>query len=222
MNYKLLRALCIVLSICLIGFAYLNNDAVKRDRARAESSFIAYCKKECENKDYPECSDKSDVFRNYCIMQNTASCSASCRASARDWRSAEYKLAGSSIIDNIVGGLFITTANILDGILGGFGCMIDGVCQGSVSVWTRKGVDITIFNDMVLKMGLYYVGFSWQYNDILSKLDREYNEKADYGIADYFRIFANIFVVIVFVCLAIRFLSFNFKDSIFLILFSEA
>ena len=130
-----------------------------------------------------------------------------------DWRSAEYKLAGSSIINSVVGGLFITTANILDGILGGFGCMIDGDCQGSV--WTRKGVDITIFNDMVLKMGLYYVGFSWQYNDILSKLDREDNEKADYGIADYFRIFANIFVVIVFACLAIRIFSLNFRDSIF-------
>lgn len=193
----------------------VNNGRVKEHRKYAESNFRYHCEKKCENKDYPECSNESGVFRNYCIMQNTASCSASCIASARDWRSAEYKFAGSSIINNIVGGLFITTANILDGILGGIGLMIKGGASNSV--------DITIFNDVVLKMGLYYDGWFSGYNDILNKKEPKNGwDKSYYRIEDCFRILANIFVVIVFLCLAIRILSLNFKNGVFSILFSEA
>ena len=71
-----------------------------------------------------------------------------------DWRDAyghRYVVSGlDGIIENIVGGLAITTANILDGVIGGAGYAIKAIKD------SNSGVDIRIFSDIVMEMDLYY------------------------------------------------------------------
>ncbi len=138
------------------------------------------------------------------------SCSDSYLSAARSWRDLNRKYS-STIIRQIVSGLYVTTANILDDMIGG---IIDTITlhENQFNKYGVTHADIRIFNDLLIKMDLHYIWGFGAY-DLFDKDGNGWRIKLLDD--DLFRILANIFVCIVFICLAIRIFSFNFRDGIF-------
>ena len=205
-NKKWRVAMPIITLFILLCLAFLNNNKVAKDREKAEREFRTSCIQECRERG------------------NSIGYCDSCYLAAMDWRDAyghSYVVSGlDGIIENIVGGLAITTANILDGVIGGAGYAIKAIKDST------SGVDIRIFSDIVMKMDLYYnwsiLGCVYDFldkrkatgKDVISRHGFSY---CPYGIFSdsWIRFLVNIFVCLIFICLMIRIFSFNFKDSIF-------
>lgn len=74
--------------------------------------------------------------------------------------------------------------------------------------------DFRFFNDLTIKINLNYVW--WGHYDFFDKDTLLARIESSYRWDDIlFRVLPNIFVVVVFISLAIRIVMFNFKDGIF-------
>lgn len=185
-----LTFICIVIAFA----ANINNNLVIKQRIQNEKNFIADCSKQCE-KQYQNYSN--NAFNAYITNEQIKLCIRGCSMSAKDLRDTQHKFAGSSIFKHIVGGIAITTANTLDGIVG-------GILYTIKALWNKdnlgKGVDVTTCDDLVFKMGLYY---EWHYlgcrYDFLAKNEETRDERCQhYFFRDIVRWISGRFAFLLF------------------------
>ena len=139
--------------------------------------------------------DKSSIELEF--ASKFANCQYVSDLAARSWRDVGRSYS-FNFYQKIVSGLYVTTANILDAMIGG---IIDAV-NIYINPYNRVRTDFRFFNDLTIKINLNYVW--WGHYDFFDKDALLAKIESSYRWDDIlFRVLPNIFVVVVFISLAI-------------------